>query len=67
MSRLGIAVFVGLIISYYGIVSRVANTDENIENSEVLTQLFEKASQGDVFVQYNLGFDVQNGGKVERS
>ena len=67
MNRLVIAVFVGLIVSYYGIGSRVANTDENIENSEVLTQLFEKAGQGDVFVQYNLRLIYKNGGKVERS
>ena len=67
MSRLVIAIFVGLIVSYYGIGSRVANTDENTEDSEVLTQLFEKADQVDVFVQYNLKSMYKNGGKVERS
>ena len=67
MSRLVIAILVGLIVSYYGIGSRVTNTDENIEDSEVLTQLFEKADQVDVFVQYNLKSMYKNGGKVERS
>ena len=67
MSRLVIAILVSLIVSYYGIGSRVANTDENIEDSEVLTQLFEKADQVDVFVQYNLKSMYKNGGKVERS
>lgn len=55
MGRLVIAIFVGLIVSSCGIESRVAGFDENIESSEVLTQLFESAGRGNADAQYSLG------------
>ena len=56
MNRLVVAIFVGLIVSYYSIGSRVVNSDE-------FTQLFERAEQRHVATQYELGsmYDLGEG------